>query len=94
MLADFAWTELERGIRPDQLAALIGILHREQRLHRYLDELGIAVVGVAVGVGQLHGFHQRMDIFGRIEFHGREIEAAQNVQRFNHGRPLAPEARF
>ena len=67
LIADLAGTELERRLLGDQLAAFGGIFLGEQRRRGDLVELGIAVVGVAIGVGQLEGFHQGVNVVGRVE---------------------------
>ena len=56
LVADLAGAELERRLFGDQLAALGGVLLAEQHGGGNLVELGVAVVGVAVGVGELEGF--------------------------------------
>ncbi len=57
-----------------------------------LHELRIAVVRVAIGIGKLQRFGQRVNVRPRIQLHRSEIDAVQHVQRFDHRRPLAPEA--
>src|ERR671931_1979172 len=42
--------------RIDQLAPLSVIGFRQQCLHRYVHELGVAVDGLAVGIGELGAF--------------------------------------
>ena len=60
-----------------------------------LVELGIAVVGVAIRVGQLQRFHQRCECTRRSCSRMRaQIVAFQDVQRLQHGRTLAPESRL
>ena len=91
-IADLARTELQRRHLADQLAALGGILFRKQPLGGDLDEFRIAVIRIAIGVGQLHDFSQRMQILGGIIFHGPHVVTFEHVQSFQHGRPLGPEA--
>ena len=60
-------TAFHRGVlRIDQLPALGGVLLREQHLLGNLAEFGIAVVAVAVGEGQLHGFDHGVQILGLL----------------------------
>jgi len=90
MQADFAidlsWQEIKRGIVPNLRAPLLGVLHREQRIGRYFHELRIAVISIAVGVSELEGLDERVNIVRRILLHADEVIAAQNIQRFNHRR--------
>ena len=67
---------------------------REQRLGGDLVELGIAVIGVAVGVGQLEGFHQGVNVVRGVELQALDVVAFQNVEGFEHAGSLAPEARL
>src|SRR5260370_37479572 len=50
------WTELERGLLADELAARIVVGWRQQRRHRHIDEIGVAIPGLAVGIGELGAF--------------------------------------
>ena len=87
LVADLARAEIQRRLFGDQLAPLRGVLLAKQHVGGNLVELGIAVVGVAVGIGQLQRFHQGVNVVGRIEFQRLEVEAFQNVQRFDHAGP-------
>ena len=63
---------------------------REQAGHRHLHERRIAVVGVAVGVGQLDRFVDRMQVIGGVVTHSPQIDALEDVQRLQEHRPLIP----
>ena len=71
-------------------AALRGVLLGEQHIFGDVVELGVAVVGVAIGVGQFHGFDGVMNVIGRVGL--RAIVAFHDVQDFEHRGTLAPEA--
>jgi len=48
----------------DELATLGVVGLRQQPLHRHIDELGVAVEGLAVGVGELGALRPGMDEVG------------------------------
>jgi hypothetical protein len=56
--------EIERGLVGDQLAALVVVGVRQQRLDRHVDEFRIAVEFLAIGKGELGAFDLQMDEFG------------------------------
>ena len=58
-----------RLTRVDQRGALLGVGLRQQALGRHLHERRVAVVGVAVGVGQLHRLDDRVDVVRRCRAH-------------------------
>ena len=91
MWTDLAWPEVERSQRADQLATLGRVLFREQTLRGNLCEFRVSVVGVTVGIGQLQGLNQRVQVLGRVPTHGAEIASLHDVQSFDQRRPLAPE---
>ena len=62
---DAAGAQLERGLVGDELAALVVIGIGQQRLDRHVDEIGIAVIGLAVGEGELHGLDDGVDELAR-----------------------------
>ena len=92
MVADFARAEFQRCLVADQLAPLRAVGLGKQHFGGDAVEIGIAVVGVAVGVRQLHGFRHGVDVVGRIQPHFADGETFQNVERFDHRRSLAPES--
>src|SRR5579871_546694 len=89
---DLARPEVQRGDASDELAAVGGVLLGEQAVHRNLVELGIAVVGVTIGVCQFQRLDQCVEIVGGIPSHGTQVIAFENVERFNKRWSLAPEA--
>ena len=87
---DRARTQFERRRVGDELAALVVVGVGQQRRHRHLDEIGIAVEFLAVGIGELGAFDQDVDEFraGRIE--AVEIEALEQRKLLQHHRTLRP----
>src|SRR5439155_23803252 len=67
--------QFERGPRADQLAPRIVVLRAEQGTHRYVDKIGVAVPGLAVGEGELGAFDDGMDEVGTERIEIVEIEA-------------------
>ena len=63
----------------------------QQHFRRNMVELRIAVIGIAVCVSELQRFHNFVDVFRGVHAERSEIVSLQNIQRLNHGRPLAPE---
>jgi hypothetical protein len=61
----------------DQCPPRRGIVSREQRLHRHIGEIGVAVEGFAIGEGQLHRLGHGMGEFGADWVHPADIEAFQ-----------------
>src|ERR1019366_1643457 len=94
MVADLARSEFERGILSNQLPPLRSIFLGEQRFRRNVVELRVPVIRVPVRVRQLQRLHHGVNVVGRIHLHAGKVVALQNVQRFNHRRTLAPEARL
>ncbi len=79
-----------RGI--DQFRALLGVGLRQQAFAGNAHEGGIAVVAVAIRVGELERFHHGVEIFRAVELHCAQIEILQDVERLQQRRPLAAEA--
>ena len=71
-----------------------GVRLREEPGHRHLREERIAVVGVAVVVGELDGLVHGVDVVGRVGAHRLQVHAFQDVQRLEEHRPLVPRARL
>ena len=61
----FAGPEFERSLSADQLAPLGPVFFGEQPSSGMCTNSGIAVVSIAVGVGQLQGLHQGVDVLRR-----------------------------
>ncbi len=79
-----------RGI--DQLPALGGIRFRQKNLFGDFAELGIAIITIAIGEGQFHGFDDGVQILGAVVAHTLQIEPFEDVERLEHDRSLGPEA--
>ena len=78
----------------DELAALGVVGLRQQRLHRHVDELRVAVEGLAVGVGELGALGPDVD---ELRIGGRqavEIEALEQGQHLQQHRALRPGVRL
>ena len=87
---DRAGFELQRRGFSDELAppGVVGL--REQRRHRHLDELRIAVKALAVRIGELGGFDLEMDEIGPGRVDPVELEALEDRELLQHHRTLAP----
>ncbi|MNX58533.1 hypothetical protein D3C86_893810 [compost metagenome] len=59
---------------------------------RHIDEGRIAVIGLAVRKGQLHGLRDAVDEFGAGRADARQIHVFQDGERLQEHRPLAPGA--
>ena len=59
-----------------------------------VDEIRIAVIGLAIGVGELGAFHHGVDELGAERIHRADIEAAQQRELLQEHRPLAPRSAF
>ena len=78
----------ERGALADQRPPLGGIAGRQQRLDRDVREIGIAVIGFAVGIGELHrlddGVHEGVPERvhrGKVDALNKLLEARQQLAR-------------
>ena len=78
--------------RVDQRRALLRIGLRQQAFARHLHERRVGVVGVAVGVGQLHRLGDGVHVVGAVVAHRRQVERLEDVERLQQHRPLAREA--
>ena len=81
-----------RDPRVDQRGALLGVGLRQQALGRHLHERRVGVVGVAVGVGQLHRLGHGVHVVGAVVPHRRQVEGLEDVERLQQHRALAREA--
>ena len=70
---------------------LAGVGGGQQALGRHVDEVGIGVVGVAVGVGQLHRLDDGVEVVGAVVAHRLQVELLQDVERLQQHRALAVE---
>ena len=83
------------GIGPERVdfpAADVGVFAGQQAFHRHVDEIRVAIVGVAVGEGQLQRLQHRVDVLCRVVAHALEVAAFQDAQGVQIHRPLAPRA--
>ena len=66
---------------------------RESRpANGHVHEIGVAVVGVAVGEGQLQRLQHGVDVIRGIVAHSLQVAAFQDAQGVEVHRPLAPRA--
>ena len=86
------WSQLHRRILANQLAPLRVILIRQQRPKWHRNEVGIAVIGLAIRVGELGAFHQGVHEFGAIRIHRADIEPVQQGELLQEHRSLTPRA--
>src|SRR5262249_58942604 len=56
------------------------------------DVAWIAVVGLAIGEGELDRFRDGVDVVRRVVAERGEVDPVQNLQHLKERRPLAPEA--
>jgi hypothetical protein len=87
-----AGEQVERGRLADQPATLVCVVRREQPLERDVDEVRIAVEGLAVGERELGAFDGHVDELRRRE--RRQIEAGEQRELLQHGWPLTPRPRL
>src|SRR5215469_12473904 len=84
--------QLQRGGRADQLAAFPVVGIAKQRVDGDFDEIGIAVIGVAIGEGELRAFRNGVNEFCARWPHRFEIESLQKRQLLEENRSLAPRS--
>ena len=89
---DDARPQLQRGALADQPAPSGRIILGEQGRQRHLHEIRVAVIGLAIGEGELHRLDDMVDEFGTGRAHPGEIDAFEDLQRLQEGRTLAPRA--
>ena len=87
---DLAGPLVHRGLRADELAPLGVVGLRQQRPHRHVDELGIAVEGLAVGIGELGALHPRVHEIGIGGGELVEVEALEQRQHLQQHWALRP----
>ncbi len=87
---DSAGPQFERRALADQFAARIGIGVGKKRLHRHVDEVGIAVIGLPIGEGELHRLDDGVDECRARRTHRAEIEILEERDRLQEDRPLPP----
>ena len=92
--SQFAGAESHGRAVADQSSALGGVLSRKQLFRGDFAELRIAVIGVAIGIRELERLSNLVDVLGRVMTHLLDVVAFEDVQRLNHGWPLAPESRL
>src|SRR5439155_5101147 len=86
-----AWHMLSRGhLRVDEGPPDCGVLFRN-KLEGDRAELRIAVIGVAVGIAQFHGFYHGVHVVGGVVPHGFEVKTLEQVQVLEKHWRLAPE---
>ncbi len=81
-----------RGAVGDQAAAAVGIGGRQQRVGGQVGVGGVAVIGLAVGEGELHRLGDAVDEVGAREVHVGDARAVEQAQRLQEGGALAPHA--
>ncbi len=75
-----ATEKISAGDSADELAPLGGVAIGEQRRHRHVDEIGIAVPGLAVGQRQLVGLDEEVDEIGADGIELVEVEPVEQRQ--------------
>ena len=79
-----------RDIRINPCTSPRGVGVAQQRVDRHIDELRIAVIGMAVGERQFECLDKCVDIGRRIVAQRFQVEAFQDLQRLQQHRALAP----
>ena len=69
--------------RIDLRAQHLGIFFRDKTLHRHRDEIRIAQIFAAVGIGEFRGFGEKMERFSRIMTSRLEVEAFEQVENLD-----------
>jgi hypothetical protein len=85
---------LQRRRRADQTTPLRRVRLRQEAGDRDPRKCRIAVKGVAVVVGELDCFVNRMQVLRRVVSQRAKIEALEDVQRLEQHRPLIPRSRL
>ena len=68
------------------------VVRAEQRLHRHVGGVRVAVPGLAVGEGELGDLGDGVDVVGRQVPGGVQVEAGQQRELLQEDRALAPRA--
>jgi hypothetical protein len=68
-------SQAEGGLQADQPATLRIVAIRQKMLHRHLGEIGIAVIDLAVGIGEFHRLGDQMDEVGPGRIQRADIHA-------------------
>ena len=89
-----ARAQFQRRIVRDQLPSFGVVLIGQQGSERNADEVRIAVIGLAVGEGELGAFHHGVDELGAKRIHRANIEPAQQGKLLQEHRTLAPRTAF
>ena len=69
-----------RALHVDQRAAELHVVVREEFLQRDVFEQRIGVVGVAVGVGELHRLDHRVHVLEAVQPHLRQVEVLKETK--------------
>jgi hypothetical protein len=85
-------SQLERGLFRDKAPAPVVVVGGKQGLDRHLDEIGIAIEGLAVRESELRGLGDRVDEFGTHRVHGSQVGLCQQRQLLQEHRSLAPNS--
>ena len=64
---------------------------RQESGSRHSHKIRVGVVGVAVGVCELHRFDDRVDVISAVMAHRLEVVPFQDIQRLEQYWPLAAE---
>ena len=82
--------QLTRSGLADEQATLVAVLGREQVVERHVDEGRIAVERLAVGERELRALDDRVDVLGRADADGREVEPGEQGELLQEDRALTP----
>ncbi len=63
---------------------------REQAVERHVDEARVAVERLPVGERELRALDDRVDVLGRADAEGREVEPGEQGELLQQDRPLPP----
>ena len=86
--------EIEGGKRADKICAPGVVFGGEERSERDRDEIGVAVIGLAIGEGELRALDERVHEVRAERVHRREIEVLEQRELLEEDRALAPGPAF
>src|SRR5262249_37645844 len=87
-----AGAQRQRGVLADELSSGIVVAGAEQSAHRYVDKIGVAIPGFAIGKGELGAFGNDVNEIGAQRVEIVEIQALQQRELLQQYRSLAPRA--
>ena len=88
--AGAARPQVGAGLDVDQGLPLVVVVVAQQRFDRHVDEPRVAVIGLAVGKGELGRLGDDVDEAGAERIHGAQVEAPEQGKLLQEHRPLAP----